>query len=79
MSGILFSTKRVCITWSRNDRTEPVHYSHATIESSHGTVDSIQDTVGSSQDNEAFTQYKNYEVGLDLKVDLEHLKVKVVK
>ena len=56
-----------------------VDSSHATVESSHETVDSIQDTVGCSQDNEAFTQYKTYEVGLDLRLELKHLKLQVVK
>ena len=38
-------------------------------------MDSIQDTVESSQSNEIFTQCRNYETGLDLKVELEHLKL----
>ena len=38
-------------------------------------LDSIQDTVESSQSNEIFTQCRNYEIGLDLKVELEHLKL----
>ena len=53
-----------------------VDTSWATVESNHETKDSIQDTVESSQDNEAFTQYKNYVGGLDLKVKQEHLKLK---
>ena len=32
------------------------------------TMDIIQDTVESNKDNEAFTYYKNNEVGVDLKV-----------
>ena len=36
-------------------------------------------TLESSQGNEVFTQYENYEVGLDLKVEFEHLKIQVVK
>ena len=42
-------------------------------------MDSIQDTEKSSQDNEAFNQYKIYEVALDLKIELEHIKLQVVK
>ena len=56
-----------------------VDSSHATAESSHESLNSIQDTVQSSQDNETFSQYKNYEGGLELKEELEHLKLHVVK
>ena len=54
---------------------------HATVEISciYEIVDSIQDTEESSQDNEKFTQYKNYEVSLNLKLELEHLKLQIVK
>ena len=52
---------------------------HASAESSHETLDSIQDTVESSQGNELFTQCKNYKVSLDLKVELEHIKLQVIK
>ena len=47
-----------------------VDYIHATVESSHETMDSIQCTVESSQGNGKFTQYKDYEVVLDLKLEL---------
>ena len=52
---------------------------HATVEFIHEIVDSIQDTEESSQDNEKFSQYKNYEVSLNLKLELEHLKLQTVK
>ena len=52
---------------------------HAIVESSNETVNSMLDTVESRQYNEAFTQSKNYEVILDLKVESEHLKLQVVK
>ena len=38
-------------------------------------MDSIQDTAELSQDIVVFIQYKSYEVGLDLKIKLEHLKL----
>ena len=44
------------------------------VESSHEIVDSIQDIVWY---DEAFTQYKKYKVGLDVTVELEHLKLQV--
>ena len=44
------------------------------VESSHEIVDSIQDIVWY---DEAFTQYKKYKVDLDVKVELEHLKLQV--
>ena len=40
---------------------------------------SIQEILESSQDHEAFTQYKNYDVGLDLEIELENLELQVVK
>ena len=52
---------------------------HVTVESSHETVNFIQDTIKSSQDNEVFTQYENSKVGLILKVELENLKLQVVR
>lgn len=75
----LISSKRICTTSWRNDRAEAnicrFLLGHATVENSYETVDSIQDTVESSQSNEIFTQCRNYEIGLDLKVELEHLKL----
>ena len=52
---------------------------HVTVESSHETENFIQDTIKSSQDNEVFTQYENCKVGLILKVELENLKLQVVR
>ena len=42
-------------------------------------MDSIHNSVESSHDKEAFTQSRNYEVGSDLKKELEHLKLEVAK
>ena len=44
--------------------------SRSIVESNRETVGSIQEILESSQDHEAFTQYKNYDVGLDQEIEL---------
>ena len=62
-------------------------YIHATLESTHETLSvswhslmSCHVTVSCHpQSHEAFTQYKNYGVGSDLRAELEHSNCKLSK
>ena len=53
-----------------NRAKQLVDSSRSIVESNRETVGSIQEIFESSQDNEAFTQYKNYDVGLDQEIEL---------
>ena len=53
-----------------NRAKQLVDSSRSIVESNRETVGSIQEILESSQDHEAFTQYKNYDVGLDQEIEL---------
>ena len=53
-----------------NRAKQLVDSSRSIVESNRETVGFIQEILESSQDHEAFTQYKNYDVGLDQEIEL---------